>query len=106
MAETGVTPERVVTDQAACYPPALRALLPTAEHRCWKYLNNGLERDHGHLNQRMRPMRGFKRLASADRFARGHALIQNLRYGYSTLTTGGARPLRVAAAWPPLTRAL
>ena len=43
MTETGVTPERVVTDKAACYPPALRALLPTAEHRCSKYLNNGLE---------------------------------------------------------------
>ncbi len=51
-------------------------------------------------------MRGFKRLASADIFTRGHALIQNLRHGYSTLTTGVARPLRVAAAWPPLTRAL
>jgi transposase, IS6 family len=106
MAETGVTPERVVTDKAACYPPALRALLPTAEHRCSKYLNNGLERDHGHLKQRVRPMRGFKRLASADVFARGHALIQNLRHGYWTLTTGVARPLRLAAAWPQLTRVI
>jgi transposase-like protein len=33
IAETGVTPERVVTDKAACYPPAVRVLLPTAEHR-------------------------------------------------------------------------
>jgi transposase-like protein len=106
IAETGITPERVVTDKAACYPPALRALLPTAEQRCSKYLNNGLERDHGHLKQRVRPMRGFKRLASADVFARGHALIQNLRHGYSILTTGVARPLRLAAAWPQLTRVI
>jgi transposase-like protein len=106
IAETGVTPERVVTDKAVCYPPALRALLPTAEHRCSKYLNNGLERDHGHLKQRVRPMRGFKRLASADVFARGHALIQNLRHRYSFLTTSVARPLRLAAAWPQLTRVI
>jgi transposase, IS6 family len=56
IAETGVTPERVITDKAACYPPALRTLLPAAEHRTSKYLNNGLERDHGHLKQRVRPM--------------------------------------------------
>src|SRR5918997_1892006 len=43
IAETGRTPERVVIDKAACYPPALRALLPMAEHRSSKYLNNGLE---------------------------------------------------------------
>ena len=26
--ETGVTPTRVITDKAACYPPALRNVLP------------------------------------------------------------------------------
>lgn len=30
--ETGVKPERVTTDRAKCYPPALRAILPDAEH--------------------------------------------------------------------------
>ena len=40
--ETGVTPERVTTDKAKCYPPALRAVLPDVEHRTSKYLNNGL----------------------------------------------------------------
>ena len=55
IAETGTIPERVVTEKAACYP---RALLPAAEHRSSKYLNNGLERDHGHLKQRLRLMRG------------------------------------------------
>jgi transposase-like protein len=33
MTETAVTPERVTTDKARCYPPALRAVLPHAEHR-------------------------------------------------------------------------
>src|SRR5687768_2474200 len=102
LAETGRTPARIVTDQASCYPPALRALLPTAEHRCSKYLNNGLERDHGHLKQRLRPMRGFKQQLSADILARGHALVQNLRNGFSTLTEAVPRPLRLARAWPQL----
>jgi transposase-like protein len=106
IAETGVTPERVVTDKAACYPPALRALLPAAEHRTSKYLNNGLERDHGRLKQRLRPMRGFKQLASADSFTRGHALVQNLRQGFSSLTDCVPRPLRLAMAWPQLARAI
>ena len=106
IAETGVRPERVVTDKAACYPPMLRALLPEAEHRTSKYLNNGLERDHGHLKQRLRPMRGFKHLASADALTRGHALVQNLRNGFWTLTEGVRRPLRLATAWPQLARAI
>jgi IS6 family transposase len=106
IAETGVRPARVVTDQAACYPPALRAVLPAVEHRTSKYLNNGLERDHGHLKQRLRPMRGLKQLASADVLTRGHALVQNLRNGFSSLTVRVPRPLRLAAAWPPLARAI
>jgi transposase-like protein len=66
IAETGLTPERVITDRARCYPPALRAVLPTVEHRCSRYLNNILERDHGHLKQWLGPRRGFKHPASAD----------------------------------------
>ena len=106
MAETGVRPERVVTDKAACYPPALRVVLPAVEHLTSKYLTNGLERDHGHLKQRVRPMRGFKQLVSADSLTRGHALVQNLRNGFSTLTVRVPRPLRLAAAWPQLARAI
>jgi transposase, IS6 family len=103
---TGVVPELVITDQAGCYPPALRALLPAVEHRCSKYLNNGLERDHGHLKQRLRPMRGFKQLASADVLTRGHALIQSLRNGFSVLAALLPRPLRLATVWPHLARVI
>ena len=106
MAETEVTPVRVTTDKAKCYPPALRAVLPGVEHRRSKYLNNGLERDHGHLKQRLAQMRGFKRLASADTFCRGHALVRNLRNGFSNLTAGVPRTLRLATAWPVLARAI
>ena len=42
MAATDVTPTRVTSDKAGCYPPALRAVLPEAEHRSSKYLKNGL----------------------------------------------------------------
>ena len=97
---TGTIPERIVTDKARCYPPAVRTVLPGTEHQCSKYLNNGLERDHGHLKQRLMPMRGFKRLASADAFCRGHALIRNLRVGFSKLTAEVPPLMRVATAWP------
>ena len=100
--ETGVRPERVTTDKAKCYPPALRAVLPEVEHRTSKYLNNGMERDHGHLKQRLYPMRGFKQAASADIVVRGHALIRNLRTGFSTLTIDVPLNLRLAGAWPQL----
>lgn len=75
MAETEVTPTQVTTDKAKCYPPALRKLLPEVEHRCLKERNNGIERNHGHLKQRLYPMRGFKQATSADMLACGHALV-------------------------------
>ncbi len=96
--ETGSTPTRVTSDKAACYPPALRVVLPTVEHRTSKYLNNGMERDHQHLKQRLYPMRGFKQAASADILVRGHALIQNLRNGFSELTAAVPRALRLVTA--------
>ena len=106
MAETVVTPVRVTTDKAKCYPPALRAVLPEVEHRRSKYLKNGLERDPAHLKQRFYPMRSFKRGRSADTLARGHALIRNLRGGFSSLTAAVAPNLRLATAWPQLTQAI
>ncbi len=101
-----MTPERVTTDKAKCYPPALRKVLPKVEHRRSRYLNNGLERAHGHLKQRLSPMRGFKQAASADIVARGHAFIQNLRNGFSTLTPAIPRPLRLMSAWSQRTETI
>jgi IS6 family transposase len=104
--EAGVTPTRVTTDKAKCYPPALRAVLPGIEHRRARYRNNGRERDHGHLKPRLAPMRGFKNVASADMFSRGHALVRNLRNGFSALTRTVPHALRLATAWPVLTAVL
>ncbi len=106
MTSTEVAPTRVTTDKAKCYPPALRAVLPNVEHRSSHYLNNRLERDHQHLKGRTRPMRHFKRLARANTFCRGHALIRNLGQGFSDLADGVSPRLRLAAAWTVLTMAL
>jgi putative transposase len=102
MAETEVPPERIITDKAKGSPPALRAVLPGVEHRRSKYLTNGLERDHSHLKQRLSPLRGFKRGAAADTLARGHALVRNLRGGFSGLTTDVPPNQRLGTAWAVL----
>lgn len=104
--QTGARPKRVTTDKARCYPPVLRAVLPDAEHRSSRHLNNGLERDHSHLKQRLGPMRGFKQAASADVLTRGHALVQNLRKGFSALTASVPQHLRLASAWSHLAAAI
>jgi transposase-like protein len=104
MDETSVRPTRVTTATATCYPPTLRTVLPMVEHRHSRYLNNEVERDHGHLKQRLYPMRGFTRAASADTLARGHARIRNLRNGFSTRTMCVVAHFRLAVAWPQLAR--
>ena len=96
--------------KAKCCPPALRAILPHVKHRTSKYLNNGLERDHGQgalrAKQRLYPMRGFKQATSTDIVARGHACIQNLRNGFSKLTATVPRQLRIMTAWSQLIPAI
>ncbi len=62
IARTDVRPHRVTTDKAAAYPPALRAVVPEAEHITGKAEQQAIERDHQHLKGRTRSMRGFQRL--------------------------------------------
>jgi IS6 family transposase len=100
--EVGVTPVRVTIDKARRDPPALKSVLPDVEHRSSRCRNNGVERDHGHRKQRLRPLRGFQRAASADAVTRGHGLVRNLQNGFSALTATVAPALRLAAAWPRL----
>ncbi len=95
---TTVPPSTVTTDQAKCYPPAVRTLLPNVEHRTSKYLNNRLERYYQHLKGRIRPMRWFKTVGGAATFSGGHALIRNLRAGFSSLTATVGIHLRLATA--------
>jgi transposase-like protein len=81
-------------------------VLPHVEHRTSKFLNNRLERDHQHLKGRVRPMRRFKRAGTASTFCRGHALIRNLRQGFSPLTAAVPPRPRLATAWPLLAASL
>ena len=106
IASPEVAAERVTSDKAKGYPPALRATLPRAEHRGSEYPNNGLERVHQHLQGRVRPMRHFNRLATAETFCRGHAFIPNLAQGVSGLTADVSPNLRLKTAWAVLTVAL
>ncbi len=85
IAETGVQP---------AYHDRQGQMLPASAQ-----VHNGLERDHGHLKQRLRPMRGFKCPVSAGILTRGHALIQNLRGGFSALVVSVPRRMRLSVAW-------
>ena len=105
-AQQNPMPTRITTDKAKCYPPARSAVLPLAEHRSSKYLNNGLERDHQHLKGRVQPMRRFKTTGGASRFCQGHTLIRNLGRGHSSLTVGVAPRVRLATAWSALATTL
>jgi len=78
---TGVVPDEVTTDGAAAYPPALAAVLPGVLHETGKAIQQRIERDHQHLQGRLRPTRGFKTLAGARVLCRGHAFLRNLRGG-------------------------
>ncbi len=103
---SGITPTRITSDKATCYPPALRTILPAAEHRSSKYLNNALERDHQHLKGRVRPMRGFKTMGGARIICQGHALIRNLLRGFSSRTAAVVPRQRLATAWAVLAATL
>ncbi len=106
--ETAVTPQRVTTDKAAAYPPALSVVLPEAEHVAGKAAQQGIERDHQHLKGRIHCMRGFKSAAGASVFSRAHAFMRNLRDGFYRLGLVAGDPRlpqrpRLVLAWDELT---
>jgi len=111
IARTDVRPRRVTTDQAAAYPPALRAVVPEAEHITGKMEQQGIERGHQHLKGRTRSMRGFQRLGCAQVVCDGHGFMRNPRDGFYRLgePTGDPRiphAPRLMRAWGDLTHRL
>src|SRR5262249_32434321 len=82
IAASGTTPRRVITDKASTYPPALGLAVAGVLHRTGRYRTNGIERDHGFLKERLRPMRGLKSVSSLAIFILGHALMRNIRCGF------------------------
>jgi len=89
---TKVIPTGVVTDRAATYPIVMEELLPAAWHRTEQYANNRVERDHGRLKSRLRPMRGLKQDRSARLVIAGHAFLQNIRRGHTSLLSTAGEP--------------
>jgi putative transposase len=61
-------PRAVVTDKLASYGPAIKAVVPRAEHRSHKGLNNRAENSHQPTRQRERARRRFRSPEQAQRF--------------------------------------
>ncbi len=61
-------PRVVVTDKLASYPPALRRVLPTTEHRRHTGLNNRAETSHRPVRKRERVLQRFKSPEHAQHF--------------------------------------
>jgi transposase-like protein len=75
---TGILPDQVTTDGHGSYPRAIRSTLgKQVVHRNNAFRNNGLEQDHRGIKGRIRCMRGFKSLTSAERFCRSHDELRN-----------------------------
>ncbi len=75
LAAAGTEPRVVITDKLASYPPALRRVLPNAEHRRHKGLNNRAENPHQPTRQRERVMRRFKSPEHVQSFLRPFGAI-------------------------------
>jgi putative transposase len=68
-------PRVLVTDKLRSYAVAHRDLMPSAEHRRSKYLNNRAENSHPPTRQRERAMKGFRSPGRAQRFLACFSLI-------------------------------
>ncbi len=99
-------PAEVTTDRAPAYPRVLDEQLPTACHVDVARANNRIESDHSRLKAQLRPMRGLKRLRSAQTISSGHALIQNIRRRHYELGTDTDPRLRLTTAFAELTLAI
>ena len=64
----GYQPRVVITDKLASYPPAVRRVLPQAEHRRHKGLNNRAENSHRPTRRRERALQRFKSPEHAQQF--------------------------------------
>jgi transposase, IS6 family len=104
--EQGPQPREVSTDRAPAYPRVLDELLPAACHVTEQYSNNAIEADHGRLKSRLRPMRGLKRLCSAQVISTRHAFVQNLHRGHYELGLNTDPRHRLREAFTELTLAI
>lgn len=75
---TGIPPRIMITDKLRSYKKAHRILLKSSEHRSHKRLNNRIENTHQPTREKEKQMRGFKTLASAQRFISSLGVMLNL----------------------------
>ncbi|MBV8739467.1 MAG: IS6 family transposase [Alphaproteobacteria bacterium] len=68
----------LVTDKLASYPAAKQELMPEAERRRHKGLNNRAENSHRPTRRRERQMKQFKSADQAQGFLSAHDQINNL----------------------------
>jgi transposase-like protein len=99
---TNASPTEVVTDRAPTYPLVLEELVPAAWHRTDRYVNNGIEADHGRLKARLWSMRGLKQDRSARTVIAGHAFVQNVRRGHYELAVDEPATRRLPVAFAEL----
>jgi transposase-like protein len=88
----------VTTDRAAAYLRALAKLLPGTTYVKGKMVQQRLERDHEHLEERLRPTCGFRTLADGRVLCSGQALIPNVVGRFNQLEVAVAN----AVTLPPL----
>jgi putative transposase len=77
LATAGGEPRVIVTDKLASYVPAVRRVLPTAEHRRHKRLNNRAENSHVPVRKRERVLRRVKSAEQAQRFLEPFSAVRN-----------------------------
>ncbi len=102
----GTRPVEVTTDRAAACPRVLNKRLPAALYVVEQYANNPVEADHGRLKARLRPMRGLRRLRSAQTVSAGHAFVQNVRRGHYEIATDEPPHDRLRLAFELLVRTI
>jgi putative transposase len=91
-------PRVLITDKLGSYGVAQRELLPNAEHRKSRYLNNRAENSHRPTRRRERQMQRFKSSPQAQRFLSAHSFIyEHFRPRRHRMTATDYRSSRAAA---------
>jgi len=105
--EGGAEPRVVITDKLTSYPPAIKRVLPSTEHRRHKRLNNRAENSHLPTRKRERVLQRFKSAVHAQRFLVTFSAVSNhFRPRRHRLTASAYRQFRTQAhtAWLDVTQ--
>lgn len=85
-------PRVIVTDKLRSYGAAHREVMPSAEHRSSRYVNNRCENSHQPTRQRERAMKGFRSIGVAQRFLASFSRISShFRSGLHLITASDYR---------------